>query len=74
MKCLICKVGSTEEGRTTITLQRDSMVLVFKGVPGRICNNCGEAHVDEATTRQILKIAEEAARSGVQVDVRQFAA
>jgi hypothetical protein len=50
------------------------MILVFKGVPAQVCQNCGEAYVDDATTRLVLQKAEEAARSGVQVDVRQFAA
>ena len=36
--------------------------------------NCGEAYVDEDVTRQILQKSEEAALSGVQVDIRQFAA
>ncbi len=33
MKCIICKVGTTMPGKTTITLERDNMTLVFKGVP-----------------------------------------
>jgi YgiT-type zinc finger domain-containing protein len=74
MKCVVCKVGSTNPGKTTVTLERDTMTLVFKGVPAQVCSNCGEAYVDEDITRQILLKAEEAARSGVQVDVRQFAA
>ena len=74
MKCVVCKIGSTNLGNTTVTLERDSMTLVFKGVPAQVCSNCGEAYVDADTTRQILLKAEEAARSGVQVDVRQFAA
>jgi hypothetical protein len=50
------------------------MTLVFKGVPAQVCDNCGEAYVDEDIAGQILLKSEEAARSGVQVDVRQFAA
>ncbi len=46
--------------------------LVFKRVPAQVCPICGEAYVDEAASRQILPAAEEAARSGVQVDVREF--
>lgn len=74
MKRVICKIGSTRPGRTTVTLERDSMTLVFKGVPAQVCDNCGEAYVDEDIAGQILLKSEEAARSGVQVDVRQFAA
>jgi hypothetical protein len=43
-------------------------------VPALICDNCGEEYVDEGTTARLLAIAEEAARSGVQVDVRDYIA
>jgi YgiT-type zinc finger domain-containing protein len=74
MNCVVCKVGYTEPGVTTITLERGGMTLVFKGVPARVCSNCGEAYVDDETTKRVLEMAEEAASSGVQVDIRQFAA
>ena len=72
MKCVICKVGETRPGRTLVTLERESTTLVFKAVPAEVCTNCGEAYVAEEVSRQILATAEHAARSGVQVDVRQF--
>jgi hypothetical protein len=46
--------------------------LVFKAVPAEVCDNCGEAYIAEDVSRQILATAEHAARSGVQVDVREF--
>ncbi|MDP2935286.1 MAG: type II toxin-antitoxin system MqsA family antitoxin [Dehalococcoidia bacterium] len=72
MKCVICKVGETKLDKATGTLERDSMVLVFKGVPADVCANCGEEYVDEETTARLLLAAEEAARAGVQVDVRSY--
>jgi YgiT-type zinc finger domain-containing protein len=72
MKCAICKGGETRPGRTAVTLERDSATPVFKAVPVEVCANCGEAYVAEEISRQILAAAELAARSGVQVDVRQF--
>src|SRR5260370_23936516 len=74
MKCVICKHGETRPGKTTVTLERGGATLVVKGVPARICDNCGEAYVDEEITRQLLDTAEQALRAGVQVDVREFAA
>ena len=74
MKCVICKVGETQPGKTTVTLERGSSTLVFKGVPAQVCPNCGEDYVNEEITKQLLRIAEEAARSGVQVDIREFVA
>ena len=72
MKCVICKHGETEPGVTTVTLTRGNTTVVFRGVPAQICDNCGEEYVDEETTARLLAIAEEAVRSGVQVDVRDY--
>ncbi len=74
MKCVICKHGETRPGKTTVTLERGGATLVVKGVPAKICDNCGEAYVDEEISRQLLDTAEEALRAGVQMDVREFAA
>ena len=72
MKCVICKVGQTHPGKTTVTLERKGVTLVFKSVPAQVCENCGEAYVAAETSRQLLAAVEEASRVGVQVDVREF--
>lgn len=74
MKCVICKNGDTQPGKATVTLERGGTTLVIKAVPARVCANCGEEYVDESVTAHLLKTAEEAARAGVQVDVREYAA
>lgn len=74
MKCAICKHGETEPGTTTITLERDSLTLVIKNVPAQVCENCGEAYVDEATTRELLETAEAEVRAGTQVEIREYKA
>jgi len=74
MTCVVCKTGETHPGRTTVTLERGGTTLVFKGVPAEVCSNCGEAYVDQETTHRLLQEAEEAAQSGVQVHVSEFAA
>ena len=72
MDCLICKQGKTQLGTTTITLERAGTTVVFKNVPAQVCENCGEAYVDEETSGKLLEAAEEAARAGVVVDVREY--
>ena len=74
MTCAICKHGETQPGTTTITLERGGATIVIKRVPARVCRNCGEEYVDDATASRVLQTAEEAAQSGVQVDVRNYAA
>jgi YgiT-type zinc finger domain-containing protein len=74
MTCAICKHGETQPGETTLTLTRDALMLVVKRVPARVCDNCGETYVDEATTARLLQAAQEAAEAGVQVEVREYVA
>lgn len=74
MKCVICKHGETRPGKATVTLERNGTTLVIKGVPANVCANCGEEYLDEEITARLLNTAEEAARKGVQVDVREYVA
>lgn len=74
MKCVICKQGETQPGKVTVTLERENMTLVIKGVPAKICQNCGEAYIDETISVDLLANAEKALQAGVQVEVREFVA
>ena len=74
MMCVICNQGNTQPGTATVTLTRESLTLVVKGVPAQVCENCGEEYVNEEISKHLLTTAEEAAEAGVQVDVRQYMA
>ena len=74
MKCVICKQGATKNGTTTVTLERDETTLVMRLVPARVCENCGEAYVDDKTTSNLLNTAEQIAKAGVQVELRDYKA
>ena len=72
MKCMICKHGETEQGTTTVTLEKDGSTIVFKEVPAQICDNCGEKYIDKATTKELLNKAREIVKNGVEVDIRKY--
>ena len=74
MRCVICKQGEIRPGTATVMLERNGMTLVVKSVPAKVCENCGEEYVDEDVTARLLREAEDAARSGVQVDIREYVA
>ncbi|MCU7491931.1 MAG: type II toxin-antitoxin system MqsA family antitoxin [Ignavibacteria bacterium] len=74
MKCVICKSGETQPGRTVVTLTRGEFVIVFKNVPAGICQNCGEEYVNDKTTAALLSIANDSFEKGVVVDVRDYKA
>ena len=74
LKCVVCKQGELRNGIATVTLERDGMILVFRKIPAEICDVCGEKYVAEQTTTRLLVAAEDAARAGVQVDIREYVA
>ncbi len=66
--------GETAPGTATVTLERRGLTLVVRGVPARVCRNRGEEYVEEAEAARLLSAAEDAARAGVKVDVRDYVA
>jgi YgiT-type zinc finger domain-containing protein len=73
MKCVVCRHGETQPGTTTVTFHRDGYTLVVNEVPAEVCENCGEAYVDENVTQQLLEMASDARKAHVTVLVRDFA-
>ncbi len=74
MKCAICRNGITEEGYTTVVLERDQMTLVFKRVPAEICNNCGEEYISSEVNKALLRHARKELNRGVTLEMLNFAA
>jgi len=74
MKCVVCKMGETRPGFTTVTLEREGAALVVRKVPAQVCGNCGEAYVSAEVTRSLLQSVRESLRAGVEVDIREFVA
>ena len=74
MRCPICRQGETRPGTATLVLERDPLTMVVRHVPAEVCENCGEEYVDEAAAAAALEHAEAAAREGVTVEVRDYAA
>jgi YgiT-type zinc finger domain-containing protein len=72
MKCVICKDFETHHGNTLFTLKKPEFLLFVENVPAQICTNCGEEYFDEDTTMHLRKIASAAAKTGAQVEVRQY--
>jgi YgiT-type zinc finger domain-containing protein len=74
MKCAICKNGDTCSGKTTIVLERDKTTLIFKDVPAEICENCGEEYFSSVVNNQLLQMANEAAKKGIDLEMLRYAA
>ena len=53
MKYPIYKLGEMQEGFTQVVLTRDNATVIFRNVPVKICDNCGEYYLDEQTAQNI---------------------
>jgi len=74
MRCVICRHGETRPGHAVVTLQRGESIVVFKGVPADVCEDCGEYYLCDEVADQVLQRAEAAVREGAEVTVQRFAA
>jgi YgiT-type zinc finger domain-containing protein len=74
MKCVVCKRGETSPGTATVTLDRNGVTVVVRGVPAEVCEDCGEEYVDEGPARDLFETLNEAEARGVHLEVREFAA
>lgn len=71
-RCSICKSGSLHAGHATVTLERGRSVIVIRGVPAMVCDQCGEYYLDETTTKAVMERAAVIASSGTEVGVLQY--
>jgi YgiT-type zinc finger domain-containing protein len=72
MNCTVCHHGETKPGTTTITFHREGQTVVVNEVPAEVCENCGEAYVDQDVTARLLQIVADARAAHAQVLVRDF--
>lgn len=74
MKCTLCKTGTTAPGTVTVTLERNQTVVVIKGVPAEVCQNCGEYYLSQTVSEKVHRQAEDAVARNAEVEVLRYAA
>ncbi len=72
MKCIICKKGVTRQGTTTVTLERDCLTMVVKGVPAEVCPSA-KRPTSMRRSRPSCSGAQKSPGK-MQVEIRQYAA
>lgn len=70
----MCKQAETREGTTTVFLERDSLMVVMKGAPDQICENCAEPYTDEIPATRVFELARSAEGRGAELEILRFAA
>jgi YgiT-type zinc finger domain-containing protein len=70
-RCPVCG-GDKAPGSTTFTADWDEGVLVIRGVPALLCQQCGEAWIQDQTAEQLDRVVDEARRKRTVVEVAQW--
>ncbi|TMP93565.1 MAG: type II toxin-antitoxin system MqsA family antitoxin [Verrucomicrobia bacterium] len=66
--CPICG-GKKTKGKTTLSADLGSGVVVVREVEATICSQCGEEWIDDATARKLEDIVNDARVRQLQVEV-----
>lgn len=74
MNCSVCKRGRTAPGETSVVLEREPAIVIVRGVPADICDECGEYYLAEAVSTIVLRLGEEAVARGAEVEIVRYAA
>ena len=69
-RCALCG-GPHEPGTTVFAVDLKTGVVV-RGVPARVCSQCGEAWIEDAVAARLETIVAEARRKHTVVEVIQF--
>ena len=74
MQCTICKTGKMKSGQVTVTLEREGSIIIIKGVPAMVCENCGEYTLNEMVTKYVMEKSECAVANRAEIEILQYAA
>ena len=55
MNCFMCK-GELEEKKVNYMVDLESTIIIIKGVPAKVCNECKEQYFDDETSKNIENI------------------
>lgn len=59
MTCQVCKHNRFKQGTTILPIERGKSIVLITDIPARVCENCGEAYLDEETAQNVQDLANE---------------
>ena len=71
MECFICK-GELEEKRVNYVVDLENTIIIIKGVPARVCKQCGEQFYDDETAKNIDTIVNKLKDLSVEVTIVNY--
>ena len=71
MDCFICK-GKLEEKKVNYIADLEDTIIIIKGVPAKVCTQCGEQYFDDETTENIERIVNQLKEVPIEVSIVNY--
>lgn len=71
MDCFMCK-GNLEEKKVNYVVDLEYTIIIIKGVPARVCTQCGEQYFDDETAENIEKITNQLKQLATEITVVNY--
>jgi YgiT-type zinc finger domain-containing protein len=70
--CTTCKNGTMRTGHTTVTFDKDNVVIVFRNVPAQVCDTCGDYIIEGSIAKSLLKTAKDERVKGHEISILNY--
>lgn len=71
MNCFMCK-GNLEEKKVNYVVDLENTIIIIKGVPAKVCTQCGEQYFDDETAENIEKIVNQLKQLATEVTIVNY--
>ncbi len=71
MNCFKCK-GNLEVKNVNYMVDLEETIIIIKGVPAKVCTQCGEQYFDDETAENIEKIVEQLKKLSPEVTIVNY--
>ena len=71
MKCVKCN-GELNFKKVNYVVDLENTIIIIKGVPANVCNNCKEQYFDDTTSENIEKIIEKLKEVSAEVTIVKY--
>ena len=71
MNCYMCK-GNLKIKKVNYVVDLDNTIIIIKGVPAKVCEQCGEQYFDDTTAENIEKMVNELRKLSTEITVVNY--
>lgn len=71
MSCFVCK-GDLVKRKVNYVVDLEDTIIIIKGVPAKVCAQCGEQYFDDDTAENIEKIVNRLKQLSTEVTIVNY--